>query len=85
MPYADPFPPAGGDRSLADTPPSLLSQPLALLLDEPFARLDVALRERMRALVFGLVRTRQIPALLVTHDLADVANPAQLTHLPPAP
>jgi putative thiamine transport system ATP-binding protein len=39
----------------------------------------------MRALVFGLVRTRQIPALLVTHDLADVANPAQLTHLPPAP
>jgi putative thiamine transport system permease protein len=24
-------------------------------------------------------------ALLVTHDLADVADPAQLTHLPPAP
>jgi putative thiamine transport system ATP-binding protein len=39
----------------------------------------------MRALVFGLVRTRQIPALLVTHDLADIADPAHLTHLPPSP
>ena len=82
---ADPATLSGGQRARMALARALLAQPLALLLDEPFARLDVALRERMRALVFGLVRTRQIPALLVTHDLADVANPAQLTHLPPAP
>ena len=64
---------------------ALLAQPLALLLDEPFSRLDAALRGRMRTLVFGLVRTRQIPALLVTHDLADVADQAHLTHLRPTP
>ena len=40
-----------------------------------------ALRARMRALVFGMVRARNIPALLVTHDAADVADPALCTHL----
>jgi len=45
----------------------------------------VALRERMRSLVFGLVRARKIPALLVSHDLADVADLALLTHLLSAP
>jgi putative thiamine transport system ATP-binding protein len=53
-----------------------------LLLDEPFSKLDAALRGRMRALVWGLVQARHIPALLVTHDSADVADPAALTVLP---
>jgi putative thiamine transport system ATP-binding protein len=35
----------------------------------------------MRTLVFGLVKSRAIPALLVTHDAADVADPALCTHL----
>ncbi|TAL72254.1 MAG: ATP-binding cassette domain-containing protein [Burkholderiaceae bacterium] len=51
------------------------------LLDEPFSRLDTALRERMRSFVFERVRQRQIPVLLVTHDVADVADAAQLTRL----
>jgi putative thiamine transport system ATP-binding protein len=60
---------------------ALVARPQALLLDEPFSKLDAALRERMRALVFGLVRSRGIPALLVTHDAADVAAPDLLTRL----
>jgi putative thiamine transport system ATP-binding protein len=35
----------------------------------------------MRTLVFELVRSRNIPALLVTHDAADVADAALLTQI----
>ncbi len=49
----------------------LLSEPRALLLDEPFSKLDTALRARFRAFVFGEVRQRRLPALLATHDHAD--------------
>jgi putative thiamine transport system ATP-binding protein len=62
---------------------ALLAQPLALLLDEPFSRLDAALRARMRTLVFGMVKARGIPALLVTHDVEDVADAAALTRIAP--
>ena len=51
----------------------LLSDPRALLLDEPFGGLDEALRQQFRDLVFRRVRERQLPALLVTHDRADAA------------
>ena len=47
----------------------------------PITRLDAALRARMRERVFGLVRARGIPALLVTHDVQDVADTALLTQL----
>lgn len=72
---------SGGQRARVALARALLAQPRALLLDEPFSKLDAALRERMRALVFGSVRARNIPALLVTHDAADVADPALCTHL----
>ena len=81
----DPATLSGGQRARVALARALLAQPLALLLDEPFSRLDVALRERMQSLVFGLVRARKIPALLVSHDLADVADLALLTHLLSAP
>jgi len=57
------------------------AQPQALLLDEPFSKLDEVLRQRLREFVFALVKQRHIPVLLVTHDRADIADPNHLTTL----
>lgn len=78
---ADPATLSGGQRGRVALMRALLAQPQALLLDEPFSRLDAALRERMRVFVFSTVRSRQIPVLLVTHDETDVADPGHLTRL----
>jgi putative thiamine transport system ATP-binding protein len=78
---ADPATLSGGQRSRIALMRALLAQPKALLLDEPFARLDAALRARMRDFVFGTLRARGIPALLVTHDAQDIADNARVTRL----
>ena len=78
---ADPATLSGGQRSRVALMRALLAQPQALLLDEPFSKLDAALRQRMREFVFAAVRTRQIPTLLVSHDENDVADAARLTRL----
>jgi len=72
---------SGGQRSRVSVLRALLAQPEALLLDEPFSRLDSALRQRFRAFVFDCVRERGIPAVLVTHDPQDVPAGAQLIEL----
>lgn len=67
----DPATLSGGQGARVALARTLLSEPEALLLDEAFSRLDRDLRASMRALVFGLVRERAIPAILVTHDRED--------------
>ena len=49
-----------------------MSKPRALLLDEPFAALDPALRMVMRAELDALQRRLQVPMVLITHDPLDV-------------
>ncbi len=80
---ADPATLSGGQRARVALARALLAQPQALLLDEPFSRLDAALRQRMRELVFAMVKARGIPALLVTHDAEDIADMAALTRITP--
>ena len=67
----DPDTLSGGQRGRVAVMRTLLSQPRALLLDEPFAKLDVDLRARFRTFVFAHARDNKIPTLLVTHDPSD--------------
>jgi putative thiamine transport system ATP-binding protein len=67
----DPATLSGGQRTRAALMRALVAAPRALLLDEPFARLDRPLRARMRAFVFDHARRRGLPILLVTHDPED--------------
>lgn len=73
---------SGGQRARVSLLRTLLAEPRALLLDEPFSRLDAALRERFRAWVWTQVRALGLPTVLVTHDAADVPADAQVLRLP---
>lgn len=67
----DPSTLSGGQSARVALMRVLLAEPRAMLLDEPFSRLDAALRDEIRQLVFRRVRERGLPTLLVTHDRAD--------------
>ena len=69
--HRDPSTLSGGQQARVALLRTLLANPRALLLDEPFGRLDAALREEFRAVVFSRAKAMMLPSLLVTHDLAD--------------
>lgn len=67
----DPATLSGGQRARVALMRTLLSHPLALLLDEPFSRLDAALRDTVRRFTFDTICRCDLPTLLVTHDAED--------------
>jgi putative thiamine transport system ATP-binding protein len=77
----DPITLSGGQRARVSLLRTLLSDPHALLLDEPFSRLDVTLREQIRNFTWN--HAKHLPTLLVTHDRADVPAHADTVELKP--
>ncbi len=67
----DPDTLSGGQKSRVALQRLLLSQPKAVLLDEPFSRLDAHLRREVREFVFKRLREAGLPAIMVTHDRED--------------
>lgn len=63
---------SGGQRARVALMRALLAEPRAMLLDEPFNKLDAELRGQMRDFVFRHIRDRNIPCLMVTHDSSDL-------------
>jgi ABC-type sulfate/molybdate transport systems ATPase subunit len=69
----DAFPAAlsGGQQHRVALGRLLLAHCDALLLDEPYTGLDASLRRSLTELVVSLVTARDVPAMLVAHELAD--------------
>ena len=67
----DPATLSGGQRARVALLRLLLAEPQVLLLDEPFNKLDAALRAAFRRFVFEHAAAAALPVLLVTHDRAD--------------
>lgn len=74
---------SGGQRARVGLMRSLLAKPAAILLDEPFNKLDRSLRSSIRDYTFGHIRARQIPALLVTHDASDAPAGSRVLEIGP--
>ncbi|MBR7745233.1 sulfate/molybdate ABC transporter ATP-binding protein [Undibacterium baiyunense] len=62
---------SGGQKQRTALARALISEPAALLLDEPFAALDPALRVVMRKELDELQRSLKVPMMLITHDPED--------------
>ena len=73
---------SGGQQARVALLRLLLSEPKAILLDEPFSKLDTQLRVDTRQLVFEQIRNRNLPAIMVTHDHSDAeATNGKVIHL----
>ena len=65
---------SGGQQQRIALARALVLEPKILLLDEPFANLDTALRQPLAEEILGLLRQRNIITLLVTHDREDALS-----------
>ena len=62
---------SGGQQHRVALGRLLLAHCDTLLLDEPYTGLDASLRRSLTELVVSLVTARDVPAVLVAHELAD--------------
>ncbi len=59
---------SGGEQQRVALARAWVQEPAALLLDEPFSNLDVALKEELVGLLRNLLREKGLSTILVAHD-----------------
>jgi putative ABC transport system ATP-binding protein len=59
---------SGGEAQRVSLARTLANFPIALLLDEPTSALDEASSREIEELLLGIVRERQMPCVIVTHN-----------------
>ncbi len=69
--HRDPASLSGGQAARINLMRALLAKPKALLMDESFSNLDPDLRRQFGHFVATQIKLQKIPALLVSHDVAD--------------
>ncbi len=69
---------SGGQQQRVALARALACQPQVLLLDEPFASLNPMLRKSLRAELAAVRKNWGIPALMITHDIDDVLELADV-------
>jgi len=62
---------SGGERQRVALARAIVTEPDALLLDEPLAALDVENRARIRAELRALLKRLAVPCIVVSHDFDD--------------
>jgi iron(III) transport system ATP-binding protein len=67
---------SGGQQQRVALARALASEPILMLLDEPFSNLDPAIRARVRGEVKQLIQQVGITALFVTHDQEEALSVA---------
>jgi ABC-type sulfate/molybdate transport systems ATPase subunit len=72
--HARPSTLSGGEQQRVALARAVARGPRVLLLDEPLAALDAHTRATVRSELRELLRSLEIPALVVTHDFEDAAS-----------
>jgi ABC-type Fe3+/spermidine/putrescine transport system ATPase subunit len=67
---------SGGEQQRVALARALITNPRALLLDEPFSALDADLRQSLREEFKARIEAAGIPTLLVTHDASEARSMA---------
>lgn len=65
---------SGGEKQRVAVARALMTHPRILLLDEPLANLDAALKQQMTELFRSTIQRFRMPALYVTHDPSELAG-----------
>ncbi|MCY4513357.1 MAG: ATP-binding cassette domain-containing protein [Bdellovibrionales bacterium] len=63
---------SGGEKQRVALARALISRPQFVFLDEPFSHLDEKTRRRARLLTAEVLKKKNIPTLLVSHNVEDV-------------